>query len=63
MFLSAVLNGVLAPPLLVLVMLAGNDRRIMGEHTNGLWVNLAGWTTTGIMTSAAIALLITALSG
>ena len=62
LFYSAVLNGVLAPPLLALVMLAGNNRHIMGAHTNGFWLNLLGWTTTGIMAGAAAALLVTALS-
>jgi NRAMP (natural resistance-associated macrophage protein)-like metal ion transporter len=61
MFLSAVVNGVLAPPLLVMVMLVGNDARIMGEHTNGRWLNILGWTATGVMTLAALALLVAAL--
>src|SRR5262245_34067166 len=61
MFLSAVLNGVLAPPLLVMVMLVGNDARIMGEHTNGRWLNILGWTATGVMTLAALALFASAL--
>ena len=32
---SALINGLLAPPFLVLVMLISNDRKIMGEHCNG----------------------------
>lgn len=59
LFWSAVLNGLLAPPLLVLVMLVGNNRHIMGEHTNGFWLNLFGWTATGLMTVAAIAFFVT----
>jgi len=59
LFLSAVLNGVLAPPLLVLVMLVGNNRSIMGEHTNGFWLNLFGWTATVLMTAAAVAFFAT----
>lgn len=51
--LSAVLNGLLAPLLLVLVMLVGTNRQIMGEHTNGFWVNLFGWAATAIMSVAA----------
>lgn len=61
LFLSAVLNGVLAPPLLVLVMLVGNNRAIMGRHTNGRWLNVLGWTATALMTAAAAAFLATAL--
>ena len=59
LFLSAVTNGLLAPPLLVLVMLVGNNRRIMGEHTNGPWLNVFGWAATGIMAAAALAFLLT----
>ncbi|OLC12088.1 MAG: iron transporter [Candidatus Rokubacteria bacterium 13_1_40CM_69_27] len=62
LFLSAVLNGVLAPPLLVLVMLVGNNRHIMGEHANTFWLNLLGWTATAVMTVAAIAFLVTSLA-
>ena len=55
LFLSAVLNGLLAPPLLLLVMLVSNDARIMGEHTNGVWLNVLGWGATAVMAAAAAA--------
>ena len=58
LFLSAVVNGLLAPPLLLLVMLVGNNRDIMGAHTNGLWLNVFGWTATGLMTCAAVLFLV-----
>jgi Mn2+/Fe2+ NRAMP family transporter len=61
LFFSAVLNGLLAPPLMVLVMLVGNNRSIMGEHVNGVWLNLFGWTATALMTAAAGAYLVTLL--
>ncbi len=54
LFLSAVANGLLAPPLLLLVMLVGNNRDIMGEHTNGLWLNVFGWAATALMALAAV---------
>jgi NRAMP (natural resistance-associated macrophage protein)-like metal ion transporter len=61
LFWSALLNGILAPPLLLLVMLVGNNRRIMGEHTSGFWLNLFGWTATALMTAAAAAFFMTSL--
>jgi NRAMP (natural resistance-associated macrophage protein)-like metal ion transporter len=61
LFFSAVLNGLLAPPLMVLVMLVGNNRSIMGDHVNGPWLNLFGWTATALMTAAAGAYLVTLL--
>lgn len=63
LFLSAVLNGLLAPPLMLLVMLVGNNRKIMGEHVNGFWLNLLGWLATIVMTAAAVAFFATLGSG
>jgi Mn2+/Fe2+ NRAMP family transporter len=59
LFLSAVLNGLLAPPLMLLVMLVGNNRKIMGEEVNGFWLNLLGWLATAVMVAAAIAFFAT----
>jgi Mn2+/Fe2+ NRAMP family transporter len=44
--LTAILNGIIAAPLLVLVMLVSNDRRAVGERTNGRLLNVVGWITT-----------------
>jgi Mn2+/Fe2+ NRAMP family transporter len=57
LFWSAVINGVIAPPILVVVMLVANNPRVMGKRVNGRWSNLAGWATTSLMAIAAIALL------
>ena len=61
--LSAVLNGLIAAPLLVLVMLVSNDRRAMGERTNGRLLNVIGWVTTIVMGVAAIGLIVTTIFG
>jgi len=61
LFWSAVLNGLLAPPLMVLVMLVGNNREIMGAHVNGPWLNALGWTATALMSLAALAFLVSSL--
>jgi NRAMP (natural resistance-associated macrophage protein)-like metal ion transporter len=55
---TAILNGLLAPPILILVMLVSNDRKVMGERTNGKLLNLVGWATALVMAVAAIALVI-----
>lgn len=55
---TAVLNGFLAPPLLVLVMLVAHDRGIMGQAVNGRWLNGLGWGTTIAMFTAAISLIV-----
>ncbi|HKC65456.1 MAG TPA: Nramp family divalent metal transporter [Pyrinomonadaceae bacterium] len=59
LFWTAVINGLLAPPLLIIIMLISNNRKIMGQRVNGLWANILGWATTLIMFAAAIGLLLT----
>jgi NRAMP (natural resistance-associated macrophage protein)-like metal ion transporter len=61
LFLSAVLNGLLAPPLLVLVMLVGNNRKIMGTRVNDVWLNVFGWSATALMTVAMLLFFWTSL--
>ena len=63
LFFSAVVNGLLAPPLLLLVMLVGNNRKIMGARVNGPWLNALGWTATAVMTVAMLAFVWTSLAG
>jgi NRAMP (natural resistance-associated macrophage protein)-like metal ion transporter len=59
LFWSAVLNGVVAPPLLILIMLVVNNKKIMGDKVNGRLTNIAGWASTVAMSAAAIALFVT----
>lgn len=58
LFWSAVLNGVLAPPLIVIILFICNNRRVMGEHTNGKTLNILGAIAALVMSAAAIALLV-----
>jgi len=59
LLLAAIINGFLAPPLLVAIMLVANNRHIMGDRVNGRWSNILGWTTTVVMFVAALALVLT----
>lgn len=52
LFLAAVLNGVLAPPLIVLLLLVCNDRELMGHRRNGWLLNLLGGLTAVVMRPA-----------
>jgi NRAMP (natural resistance-associated macrophage protein)-like metal ion transporter len=58
LFWSAVLNGLLAPPLVILVVLLTSDRTVMGKRTNSRGAKLLGWTCAIAMSIAAVALLI-----
>ena len=60
LFWSAVLNGVLAPPLIVLVVLLTSSKKVMGEHVNGPLIKGLGWATAVIMAAAVVAMIITA---
>jgi Mn2+/Fe2+ NRAMP family transporter len=59
LFWTAVINGLIAPPILIVIMLVANNRLIMGDEVNGYWTNVVGWATTAVMFAAAIALLLT----
>jgi Mn2+/Fe2+ NRAMP family transporter len=42
---SALINGLVAVPLLALILLVANNRRVMGEHVNGWLSNAMGGLT------------------
>jgi NRAMP (natural resistance-associated macrophage protein)-like metal ion transporter len=57
LFWTAVINGVVAPPLLVLIVLLGSDRRIMHTRVSGRLSKSLTWIVTGIMGAAAVVML------
>ncbi len=57
LFGAAVVNGVLAPPLVALVVLATSDRRLMGKHRSGAPLRWLGWICAAVMAAAAVAML------
>jgi len=59
LFWSAVLNGVLAPPLIVLVVLLTSSRKIMGDRVNPPLLKWLGWACAIVMAVAAIAMFAT----
>ncbi len=46
LFFTAVLNGVVAPPILVMVMLAARNPKVMGDQTIGPVLTTLGWVAT-----------------
>jgi NRAMP (natural resistance-associated macrophage protein)-like metal ion transporter len=53
---SAIVNGVVAAPILFVLMLMVSNRKVMGEFTVSGWLKWCGWFCTGIMTIAALAM-------
>ena len=62
LYYTAILNGLIAPPLMVLILLISNNTNIMGKYTNSRLSNILGWSITFVMTVAAVALLVTTLN-
>lgn len=56
LFWSAVLNGVLAPPLIVLVLLLTSNAAVMGERQSSPAIKALGWTCAALMTGSAVGL-------
>lgn len=63
LYFTSILNGVLAPPLLLLLMLVSNDKKIMGARTNTLLLNIGGWLTFAFMTAAVALFAWSSLQG
>jgi Mn2+/Fe2+ NRAMP family transporter len=57
LYYSAYLNGIIALPLLVVIMVVGNDVKIMGEETHPKWVSGFGWLSVVFMSLAVLASL------
>jgi len=49
---SAVLNGLVAPPLIVVLLFICNNRKIVGKNANGWLSNTLGWLTVVLMSLA-----------
>lgn len=57
MVLSGIVQGFSVPPLLLVMMLMTNDRKLMGDRANGPLTNVLGGATT-IATFAATGCLV-----
>jgi NRAMP (natural resistance-associated macrophage protein)-like metal ion transporter len=55
---TAVLYGLTAPILIALILHICNNKKIMGEYTNGIWSNFFGIFTFLLMSIAAMVLLV-----
>lgn len=55
LYYSAWLNGVISIPLLFVIMVVGNDPKIMGRETHPRWVKIFGWVAVAFASAAIIA--------
>ncbi len=54
LYYAAILNGLLAPPLMILILLVGNNKKILGDRVNGTLGNILGVTITIIMSALTL---------
>ena len=52
--MKALVWAFLDASLMFLIMLLTNDRRVMGDRTNGILINILGWVTTLLIFAAAV---------
>jgi Mn2+/Fe2+ NRAMP family transporter len=50
LYWSAVINGVGAVPVMIVIMLMTGEKRIMGKFVIGGWLRWLGWASTAAMT-------------
>jgi NRAMP (natural resistance-associated macrophage protein)-like metal ion transporter len=58
LFWSAVINGLLAPPLILLVILLTSSHKVMGKRVNPPLLRYLGWATFAVMTAAAVGMIL-----
>jgi NRAMP (natural resistance-associated macrophage protein)-like metal ion transporter len=54
---TAILYGLTAPVMIAVILHIGNNKKIMGAHTNSLFSNVLGIFTLVLMTAAAVGLI------
>ena len=59
LFWSAVINGVIALPIMVVMMLLGSNERVMGRFTIGKRLRWLGWLATAVMGAVVAAMFAT----
>ena len=63
LYYAAALNGLAAPPLMALVILIANNKKIMGRFVNKRISNIVGWIIVLVMAIAGILLIIDLFKG
>ena len=59
LFGSAILNGVIAVPIMAVMMLLATQRQTMGSHVIGRKLKGLGWTATAVMAAVVVAMFAT----
>lgn len=57
LFYTSLLYGIISPFLILMIIHMANNKKVMGNHTNGPWLNFFGYIGFWIMTACAILIL------
>lgn len=63
LYYAAVVNGIIAPILMIFIFTLGRRKDVMGEFTNPRWVNIWGIIGTALMGISAIVLIVFSVLG
>ena len=58
LYLAAIVNGVIAPVLLLVIMVLARDPAVLGHYRTGPLLTAVGWLTAAVMAAAALALVL-----
>jgi Mn2+/Fe2+ NRAMP family transporter len=54
---AGIVQGFSTPPLMLMIVLMTNDRRLMGDKVNSFWLNALSWVTVIAIFAATIGLI------
>jgi len=57
LFYSQVLDGLIAPVLVILLLILTSSRKLMGDFVNGIATNVIGWAAVALMILADLAVV------
>jgi len=63
LYWSAVVNGVIAVPMMVAMMVVSTHAKMMGKFTAGPSLRILGWASTAVMAAATVAMIVVAVLG
>lgn len=63
LFWSAVINGVVAVPLIVAIVVLASDRALLGHWVSSVAARMWGWGTAAVMALAAVAMVVSLVRG
>jgi Mn2+/Fe2+ NRAMP family transporter len=58
LFWSAVINGIVAVPLMAIIIILASKKSVMGDFAANKWIILLGWIATALMGAAALKMFI-----